>query len=363
MTKQPHRGFFAHAAKRLRGWTEAFGRFSGLALARGAAAFFALFSLANAYVAFGGRTADQNLWWIDTSFLPSTVGAGALSMCALVLLAFAIRPAMAGWRRLLTVIACLILVLMALQNVTEFYRAWGAGSFVPGIGVPLSFLIALISAGIGWAAVALRPAKKPLLDTVGAVLALALMAALFPLAQVGFFGSSDYRAKADAAVVFGARVFDSGALSPSLRDRVVTGVDLYRAGLVRKLIMSGGRGENGIDETLAMRDAAVKAGVPSSAIILDHTGLDTDATVRNTKRIFRREGLQRVLAVSQGYHLPRVKMAYLAEGWNVRTVPAREIEPIWKTPLFIAREIPGFWVYWVRSFLRDVQGDSVAHLV
>jgi hypothetical protein len=52
-----------------------------------------------------------------------------------------------------------------------------------------------------------------------------------------------------------------------------------------------------------------------------------------------------------------VKLAYLAAGWNVRTVPAKEIEPIWKTPLFVIREIPGFWVYWARSFVRDVRRD------
>ena len=95
-----------------------------------------------------------------------------------------------------------------------------------------------------------------------------------------------------------------------------------------------------------MRDAAVKAGVPASAIRARRKGLDTDATVRNTTAIFSRLGVHKVLAVSQGYHLPRVKLAYLAAGWDVRTVPAEEIEPIVETPLFVAREIPAFWEYW-----------------
>jgi len=188
------------------------------------------------------------------------------------------------------------------------------------------------------------------------VVGFVLVVTLFPLAQIGFFGTSDYRAKADAAVVFGARVFDNGVLSPSLRDRVVTGVDLYKAGLVHKLVMSGGLEANGIDETVAMRGAAVKAGVPASAILLDPKGLDTDATVRNTSAIFQREGIRGVLAVSQGYHLPRVKLAYLAAGLDVRTVPAKEIEPIWKTPIFIARELPAFWQYWLRAFVHDIRG-------
>ena len=55
--------------------------------------------------------------------------------------------------------------------------------------------------------------------------------------------------------------------------------------------------------------------------------------------------------------------AYLASGWDVRTVPAREIEPIWKTPLFIVREVPAFWEYWLRAFVRDVRGAKAAGLL
>jgi vancomycin permeability regulator SanA len=194
------------------------------------------------------------------------------------------------------------------------------------------------------------------LEYVAVAVAFLLVVALFPLAQIAFFGSSDYRARADAAVVFGAMVYDNGVLSPSLRDRVMTGVDLYRSGAVRKLVMSGGVEPNGIDETVAMRGAAIKAGVPASAILRDPKGVSTDATVRNTTAIFADNGIKHVLAVSQGYHLPRVKLAYLSEGWDVRTVPAVEVEPIWKTPLFIAREVPAFWEYWARALVRDVRG-------
>ena len=246
---------------------------------------------------------------------------------------------------------------VALQNVTAFYRAWGQGSVQPGVGFPLSLLIAVVFVALAWAMLSMRPPEQGVWGHLGAGVALLLVLALFPLAQIAFFGTSDYRAKADAAVVFGARVFDNGELSPSLRDRVATGVDLYKASLVRLLVMSGGREANGIDETVAMRDAAVKAGVPSSAIVRDPQGLDTDATVRNTSAIFQKAGVKRVLAVSQGYHLPRVKLAYLSAGWDVRTVPAKELEPIWKTPLFIAREVPAFWEYWLRALARDVRGS------
>jgi vancomycin permeability regulator SanA len=329
---------------------------AGPSLARGTALFAGLYSLANTLATAIRPGTSQDLWWIDVSFLPKTIGVTLSVVAAVTLLAFGLAPRMAAWRRWLTVAVCVALACAALENVAVFYQQWGAKTFSPGVVFPLSLVIAAVFGLLGRAAARLRTGKPALADNIAAAIGLLLIVALFPLAQVAFFGTSDYRAKADAAVVFGARVFDSGALSPSLRDRVATGVELYRGGLVRQLVMSGGVEPNGIDETAVMRSAAIKAGVPSSAILVDPKGVDTDATVKNTTTIFRRDGIRRVLAVSQGYHLPRIKLAYRAVGWDVRTVPAREIEPIWNTPLFIAREVPAFWQYWLRDFGRDILG-------
>lgn len=255
-------------------------------------------------------------------------------------------------------LACAALAAGALQNVAGFYRAWGAGGLKPGVPVPFSLVIAVAFALLGLTVSRMRRAKgRRAPGDIAMAAAALLLVALFPLAQIAFFGTSDYRAEADAAVVFGAKVAADGALSPSLDDRVRTGVQLYKSGLVHTLVMSGGVGESGADETVAMRAAALRAGVPPGAILSDHKGVDTDATVRNTIRIFRDRGVSRVLVVSQGYHLPRVKLAYRAAGWDVRTVPAPEgVVHITQTPLSVAREIPAFWVYWIRALARDLFG-------
>ena len=180
------------------------------------------------------------------------------------------------------------------------------------------------------------------------------LAIVFPLAQIAFFGTSDYRAEADAAVVFGARVWPDGTVSPSLEERLDTAIGLYDAGLVDTLIMSGGIDNNGHDEAAVMAAYAIDGGVPASAILTDSAGVDTDATVTNTVPLFAEYGITDVLVVSQNYHLPRVKLAYRAAGWEVRTVPAEPgASPIVRTPQFIAREIPAFWVYWARTVARD----------
>jgi vancomycin permeability regulator SanA len=346
----------ARKTGRLRAVLRAAGGATTLAVARGFALFVGVYSLANSVATALSSKQTQDLWWIDLRFLPASVAFGVGVVCAVVLIAYALVPKIAGRRRALTLVACLTLSAAALQNVAIFYREWGAGTFAPGVVFPFSLVMAVLFAVLGWAVWTMRPKKLAVGDHIAMISSVALLAVLFPLAQVAFFGSSDYRARADAAVVFGARVLGDGSLSPSLRDRVQTAVELYDAGLVKHLVMSGGVGQSGVDETVAMRDAAEKAGVPASAIVRDPKGVDTDATVRNTTAIFKRRGMRRVLAVSQGYHLPRVKLAYLAAGWDVRTVPATEIVPIWGTPMFIAREVPAFWQYWARAFVRAVRG-------
>ena len=331
-------------------------RFLGLSLARGTALFFGAYSLANAVATFRTPGASADIWWVDTRFLPAWFSAGFACGAAILLLAYGVAPRMHPWRRVSTALACAALAAVALHNVLGFYQSWNAGAFSPAVPFPLSLVIAISFALVALAAWKLTPRKRrgalQTMATLGFTLAMAL---LFPLAQIAFYGTSDYRATADVAVVFGAKVTADGTPSTSLRHRLNTAVELYRTGSVKRLLMSGGVGESGVDEAVAMKAAAVSAGVPASAILLDHEGVDTDATVANTMGQFDDIGAKRVIAVSQFYHLPRIKLAYLAEGLDVRTVPATGNDFIVQTPRYVLREVPAFWLYWMRAFVRDVR--------
>ena len=97
-----------------------------------------------------------------------------------------------------------------------------------------------------------------------------------------------------------------------------------------------------------MRDLAVALGVSPKAILIDRSGLSTRATVRNAKQIADGRGFRRVLAVSQPWHLPRIRMTGSQEGLPLLTVPARSTRPIRRTPLLVVREGIAFWAYWLR---------------
>ncbi len=115
------------------------------------------------------------------------------------------------------------------------------------------------------------------------------------------------------AVIFGAGLTRTGQPTAILKDRVETGAQLYFSGKVQKLLMSGDNRTLGYNEPEAMRQYALSLGVPSSAIVLDYAGRRTYDTCYRARAIF---GLESVLLVTQGFHLPRA--LFLCNGLGLR---------------------------------------------
>ncbi|HTH47143.1 MAG TPA: YdcF family protein [Candidatus Limnocylindria bacterium] len=316
-------------------------------LARGFALFLTGFILLNQFLLLRTPGLDANLWWVDLRWLPTAVAQTLLAALAIALAGQAFRPAQAAWRRHTTLGLVLLFVALTLINATVFWRLLAGGDVTSQMPLPGSLVFAAMLGIIAWdlrqspAAPAASPRWLP-------SLAVALgCAAAFPVLQVFCFGKTDYRRTADAAVVFGARVYADGRLSDAVADRVSTACQLYRGGFVKRLVFSGGPGDGLIHETEAMRMMALRLGVPPAAITLDREGLNTEATVRNTTALAAQA---RVLAVSEFYHLPRIKLAYQRAGCEVFTVPARPANWLRAWPLnSVLREIPAFWVYYGRG--------------
>jgi uncharacterized SAM-binding protein YcdF (DUF218 family) len=129
---------------------------------------------------------------------------------------------------------------------------------------------------------------------------------------------------------------------------VRTACRLYHDGLARTLIFSGGPGDGAVHETEAMKRMAIRLDVNEADIVLDKNGLNTQATVKNTEALFAQLHVSRILVVSHFYHLPRVKLAYQRDGWNVYTVPAKESYLLGQLPYNMAREVAALWVYYFK---------------
>ncbi|MEV5557646.1 ElyC/SanA/YdcF family protein [Nonomuraea wenchangensis] len=106
---------------------------------------------------------------------------------------------------------------------------------------------------------------------------------------------------AEAALVLGAGLY-AGRPSPMLARRLDIAAELYHAGKVRALLLSGDNSRKEYDEPTAMRDYLRAEGVPDAAMVLDYAGFDTwDSCVR-ARQVF---GARSVTVVTQEFHVPR----------------------------------------------------------
>jgi SanA protein len=121
------------------------------------------------------------------------------------------------------------------------------------------------------------------------------------------------------AVIFGAGLKRDGTPTAVLADRIETGAQLYFTGKVEKLLMSGDNRFEYYNEPEAMRQYALKLGVPDSAIVLDYAGRRTYDTCYRAKAIF---GLTETILVTQAFHMPRALYTCNALGLKALGVEA-----------------------------------------
>ncbi len=182
--------------------------------------------------------------------------------------------------------------------------------------------------------------------SIAAAVALAASVAA-AAAAIAVNGLSDHVAFADAVVVPGNTVYPDGRLSARLQGRLDAAVGAYRAGRCRLIFVSGGTGVEGVDEAQAMQAYLLSEGIPDEVVLRDSAGVDTEATAANAAAALRARGGTTVLAVSQFFHVPRLRLLLEAQGLTVvGSVHARFFEA--RDAYSLLREVVALGVYFVQ---------------
>ncbi len=123
-------------------------------------------------------------------------------------------------------------------------------------------------------------------------------------------------------LVFGTSPWIGERENLYFRYRIEAAAELWKAGKLRCIIVSGDNEKRSYNEPEYMKDALVEAGVPAEMIIADYAGFRTLDTVYRAKEVF---GAEKVTLISQRFHNERA--AYLAKakgldfvGYNARDV-------------------------------------------
>jgi len=159
------------------------------------------------------------------------------------------------------------------------HRAWSWGRRL--------LMLALIAAGLTFIITAIRVVRSASLEQTG---------------------------PADAIVVFGAAEY-SGHPSPVLRARLDHAFHLFDLGLAPVIITTGGAAsdptysEGGVGENYLMR-----RGVPERSLIAETQGRDTAESAVRVAVIMHANGLHSCIAVSDAYHVFRIRKLLEHEG-------------------------------------------------
>ena len=163
--------------------------------------------------------------------------------------------------------------------------------------------------------------RKIVLFWMAAVLIAALEAVLAASWLVGaasprVFSSVDDVPAREVGMVLGAPKYSGGRPSPYLMGRVRAAAELYHAGKVRTLVVSGATYPGKFtDEIGAMKEWLTELGVPADAIVSDRKGLRTLDSVLRMRDVL---GYDDFITISQRDHCERA--LYLADHHCISTI-------------------------------------------
>jgi uncharacterized SAM-binding protein YcdF (DUF218 family) len=153
--------------------------------------------------------------------------------------------------------------------------------------------------------------------------------------------------KADVIAIFGAAEY-AGRPSPVYKARLDHGYELFQKGLAPVVITTGGSAQDpAFSEGGGGRDYLLRRGIPEQALIAETQGSDTAQSAARVANIMRANGMHSCIAVSDAYHVFRIRALLEHEGVLVELAPRPESRPhpLWERFVAVMREATSYLVW------------------
>jgi uncharacterized SAM-binding protein YcdF (DUF218 family) len=158
---------------------------------------------------------------------------------------------------------------------------------------------------------------------------------------------------ADAIVVFGAAEY-SGRPSPVYRARLDHGFDLFRQGVAPVVITTGGAAADpSFSEGGVGHDYLMSRGVPDASLIAETQGTDTAQSAERVAVIMRTNHMRSCVAVSDAYHVFRIRKLLQHENVQVYIAPRPDSRPhsAWQRTEAVLREAASYLVWRLQTMM------------
>lgn len=191
------------------------------------------------------------------------------------------------------------------------------------------------------------PRLVRLLWALAAVAAVVILFLLVTSLRIVHEAGKEELLPADVIVVFGAAEY-AGHPSPVLRARLDRAYDLFRRKLAPVVITTGGAGADPtFSEGGVGRDYLIHRGIPERNLIAETLGSDTAQSAERVGVIMRTNHMRRCLAVSDEYHVFRIRQLLQHEGIQVYVAPRTGSRPRsrWQRMMAVLREAMSYLVW------------------
>lgn len=110
------------------------------------------------------------------------------------------------------------------------------------------------------------------------------------------------------------RTIGGGGPNPFFEKRMDAAAQLYKAGIINRVLLSGDNRRADYNEPVAMRDALRQRGLPEAALTLDYAGFRTLDSIVRAQKVFQLE--KDTIIISDDFHLPRALFIAEETGLN-----------------------------------------------
>jgi len=125
---------------------------------------------------------------------------------------------------------------------------------------------------------------------------------------------------AEAGLILGtSKRTSSGTANSYFYERIEAASNLYKAGKIKYIIVSGDNRTVYYNEPMDMLNALIELDIPKEDVIMDFAGLSTFESVKRAKEVF---GKNEITIVSQGFHCYRALYIANQSGIKARALTA-----------------------------------------
>lgn len=190
---------------------------------------------------------------------------------------------------------------------------------------------------------------KSLVDSV--IIFVGIIAFAFFFSIAGMHGKNNVTGipePADVAVVFGSAVWSDNKPSPSLSKRVEKAVDLYKAGVVQKIQLTGGNAPGELAEAEVGYNLVKKYQVDMKNVMIEKKTASTIEQVQYIKKeLVEKAQMQKIIVISDHFHLNRINE--ICNFHNIKPqLVSSELYFSWEKNIFYEiRESIGLIFFWL----------------